>query len=157
MVCLKYYKLSQCKDTSNVLQIPQIDKEALNCGYGLVKQIKENENSVFLNFYENPFPIVSDQLRKTIQLHELDAIGQPLALANMETKFLLVYWILNLSTVCCKNGNSIILNKEDIKNKNIFKVKLGTIDYVIINFDLAEEILRALNVDIELEEVEVNG
>jgi hypothetical protein len=139
------------------MHIPKIDEEELSCGYGIVKQIKENENSVFLNFYEHPFPVVSDKLRKIIQIYELSSIGQILALANIDTEFIAIYWVLNLSTVNCKKGNSIVLNKEDIKNKKIFKVKLGTMDYTIVNFDLAEYMLRELNVDIELEEVEVNG
>jgi hypothetical protein len=154
---LKYYKLSQCKHETNVIHVPNIDVKELENSLGFVRQIKESENSIFLNYYEKPIPIVSDKLKKTIQLHQPDAIRQPLALANMHTKFFLQYWALNLSTIDYRNEKSIVLKKEDIENKKIFKVKLGATEHVIINLDLAESMLLTLNVDIELEEVEVNG
>ncbi len=153
---LKYYKISQCKETNNVV-IPKIAKEEIKEQSGLVCQINESKNSVFLNFYEEPIPFVSDRLKNTIITHQPDAIRMPLALANMNTQFNLLYWILKLCNVNCAVVNSkILLDPIEVNGRKIFKVKTGLREYVIVDFDLAEAMLRDFNVDIEFDEVLVN-
>lgn len=155
---MKYYKISQSSITSNIVKIPYIDESELKDVYGLVKEIKKGEGSgLLLNFYENPFPIVSDELKKVVYAFDGSCISHPLALANMDKKGLVLYWILRLTQIKCKSQESIVINRDDIGSKKIFKVKLGVRNYVIIDFDIAEEILRKEIVDIDLKEVEING
>lgn len=151
---MKYYKITQCRDPVNILSIPPIKPEELEDGFGLVRQIQEKYDSVFLHFYENPYPIVSNRLKEVIDAHQPSAIWQPLALANINTKFLLLYWLLNLEPVSGKLQNkTLILNREEIGDKKIFKVKTGLMEYTIVRLDLAEHMLFIHNIDINIEEV----
>jgi hypothetical protein len=154
---LKYYKLIQSKEVSNVLNIPNIENKEVKNGYGIVKQVKESKESKMLSFYEKPMGIVSEELKEAIKIYKEGAIGKPLALVNMKTNFSVIYYILNLEYVECKYERGIIIERKEIEKREIFKVKVGIMEYVLVSFNVAETILRRGNVDIELEEVKVNG
>lgn len=155
---MRYYKISQCGDTDNVVYITGLNVAELEGKAGAVCRVKHSEKSVFLNFYEKPVPIVSDNMRKTIGTYQPGAIGAPMALIDMDRQFSALYWLLTLENIPCGFENSkIILDARSIEGRKIFKVRSGIMDYVIADFDLAEAIRRDLNVDIVLEEVLANG
>ena len=151
---MRYFRMIQSRDTTNVVSIPAIKSDELHTGHGLVSQIELDENSVFLNFYESPLPIISNKLKDAIMPLQSDVIGQPLALANMDTAFETLYWVLNLKEIACQMENSaIILNRRSIGRQKLFKVMSGMRYYVIADLDILECALRASVSDMDFEEV----
>jgi len=173
-VILKYLRVSVNRRLNNVIWVPKISEEEVRNSNGMVKQVELVRNGVFLNFYEKPFAIVSDKMKKAIAKQCPDAIGQPLGLANMNNRFETLYWFLDLETVLGKaTGSEIRFNESDIAGHKpdagedtghesnaeertkakIFKVRTGMMDHVIVDYDLAEIVLRNLITDVEFEEV----
>jgi len=134
--------------------VPSISIEEASGSHGIVKHIEDPTNKILLNFYENTSPIVSDKLKVALKPYIPEVIGIPVHLAHITLKFGAIYWILNLEPVSCKTGGSkMCFESDDIKEKKLFKVKLGLRNYVIVDFDIAELILRNSITDILFEEV----
>lgn len=131
-----------------------MSKDEIEKSHAVIKQIKINKNRVLLSFYEKPTFILSDNIIKNIK-HLIENIElKPFALANVEQKFECLYWIPKLEEVnVVDNKKSIMISKKDIKENKIFKIKLGLMEYMVIDYDIAEKILQSKNFDIEFEEI----
>lgn len=151
---MKYYKVNQIKDSNYIINIPKIKKEEVENNLAIVKQINKNDLSIFLNFYEEPFQIVSDDLKQSIERIDESLIYKPIAITDIKVNFSKLYWILNL--------DMIVLNMSDRnlsipleKRKKIFKVKKGMFEHVIADIDIVELILQKSFMDIDFEEVQI--
>jgi len=156
---LKYFEISQHGGSADkIVYIPEIAERELDNAHGIVRQINDPKGKEFLNFYGMPYPIMSDKLKNTLKPYLPDAIGIPLSLANPSLNFVVIYWLLNLELVDNQGYNAdkrLIINSSDISSKKIFKTKTGRIDRVIVDFDIAELILRSSIVDIQFSEISV--
>lgn len=146
--------MNQIKDSNYIINIPKIKKEEVENNLAIVKQINKNDLSIFLNFYEEPFQIVSDDLKQSIERIDESLIYKPIAITDIKVNFSKLYWILNL--------DMIVLNMSDRnlsipleKRKKIFKVKKGMFEHVIADIDIVELILQKSFMDIDFEEVQI--
>lgn len=135
------------------ITLPPISKEELKNSKGLVKPIDNEDKGILLNFYESPSFLVSEELKCVLNKFNSKVIGIPIGFANINTKFLKTYFLLNLRTIDTVERNELILSK-DVK-RSIFKVKIGLKENVIIRLDVAEAILQSNIIDIQLEEVKM--
>jgi len=166
---------------SNIVTIPNINESELTTAQGIVRQIDDPKDKEYLNFYERPYPIISDKLKGIIEPYLPKSIGLPMSLANADLKLVIIYWLLDLDVVenqgvksaakgsrtenqdsentGLKSGFNtipkIILKISDIAGKKLFKMKIGLKEYVIADLDILEIILRSSISDIGFEEISV--
>ena len=151
---MKYYKISAGSKISNYIAVPNISVEESKSINGINKRIESPEGRVFLNFYENPLPIISNKLKLIVEAYSQDIIGTPLALTNTDLRISNLYWILSLNQVDCKKGsNKIAIDYENIKGNKIFAVKKGLRTHVIVDYDIVELLLRNEIFDVDFEEI----
>ena len=156
---MKYYKVSQYDGSENkIVYVPNIDKSELDNANGIVRQIDDPKIKEYLNFYEKPYPIISDKLKNILRQYLPHSIGIPLSLANPSLKLVVIYWLLSLELVenqGYESNRRLIVNCNDIGNRKMFKTRTGRRDHVIVDFDIAELILRSSVSDIQINEISV--
>ena len=155
---MKYFKISQFNDKgNNIITIPNIKEDEIKTSFGVVKQIDDYEDKVFLNYYEKPYPMVSRALRDVLRPYIPKVLDISVSLTSQSLKMVVSYWILKLEQIKSQIENSqkteIILDIQDIKDKKMFTARAGHIGHVIINLEIAELILRNSISDIQLDEI----
>ena len=169
---MKYYKLSQYNgNMSNIITIPNISEDELGVSQITTKQIDNPKDKEFLNFYENPHPIVSQKLKSALEMYVPAAMEVPMPLTNPSLKLVIMYWFLNLdyaenqgivSSAKISNTKSdaneaskISIKIDGIGERKIFKTKIGIKDHIIADLDVVEIILRNSIVDIQFTEIAI--
>jgi len=155
---LKYFKISQHEITSNIVTIPDILESELTAARGLVRQIDDPKDKEYLNFYENPYPIISHRFKNAIRPCLPEALGIPMSLANRFINLVVIFWILEMELVenqGIDENAGLIIKHDDIADRKLFKTKTGLRDHVIADFDIIELLLRNSITDIGFTEISV--
>lgn len=118
---------------------------------GRVKNV--GEYSYFLPFLEAPVLMVSDDLKKILELYQNKTAYRPCALGIVETRKMQVYWFMQPKIITCLKSDiqdhviysaeDIILDTEMIGANKVFQLDTVVGTYFIIDQEVLEHMLRA--------------
>lgn len=125
-------------------------KESLNIP--IVINVKEKVENEYIDFMEKPVPLVSDKLKQLIGLHQKEILFKPVVLTDAKRMRQDLYWMIIPRKIECLSPESefnkrgelknLILQKDKIKNKNVFMIEGIVESHIIVSQFMAEEILR---------------
>ena len=155
----RYFRITQYpKNNANIVTIPFITQKEKNEHTGIVKQINIKKFGIFLNYYENPAPLVSNSLKNYIEALQPEAIGKPVGLADPNLKDMYLYWFLNLPVVDGITDNKTTLpDLARINGRKIFSICTGMRRQVYADMDMLEAMLRGGHVDFEFSEITMDN
>ncbi len=151
-----------CKNISKN-KIITID-ESENMEYLRISKFKSDKSTEYSDIIVSPLYMVSNNLKITMKEYcpDLCTLGVQLFDQNGMDK---LYWILALENLACLSNEAkfhpdgtvkeLILSKDSIKDKKIFKIAGTHESYLVINLNLAEKILRKEFYGILLRKVKV--
>lgn len=130
--------------------------------------IHENENTVFTSIVENPFPLVSAEVKKVFDMYEPHIIYKEIVLLDQQYERTEVYYLPILEEIECLNDKSEynldksiikkgIIDYEKTEEKAVFRLKGFDHYYMVGRLDLVESILKRNVKGIGLKELEVCG
>lgn len=132
----------------------------------IVFKVKVDEKSEFLDIMDNQLFLISKPMKGIIEKYDRDILFKTLALIDQLHKRQENYYLpiveelealsdaaeLNLNKTVVKK---LILNKEKIQDRKIFKIKESSKTLIVVRLDVAESLLRRNFKGIKLERVEV--
>lgn len=132
----------------------------------IVFKVKVDEKSEFLDIMDNQLFLISRPMKEIIEKYDRDILFKTLALIDELHKRQENYYLpiveelevlsdaaeLNLNKTVVKK---LILNKEKIQDRKIFKIKESSKTLIVVRLDVAESLLRRNFKGIKLERVEV--
>jgi len=132
----------------------------------LIFKVKVDEKSEFLDIIDNQLFLISKPVKEIIEKYDGGILFKTLALIDQLHNKQENYYLpileelevlsdaaeLNLNKTVVKK---IILNKEKIKDKKIFKIKESSKTLIVVRLDVAESLLRRNFKGIKLERLEV--
>ena len=176
MIDMDYFLLSQDKRYTNVPQIIgffqriyardlnplRADNIADNNSFF----VKSSEYNQFIDILENPLLLVSEDMRKIMEKYNRNIIFKRLALIDRERQIQKIYNIpifeevealhedteFNWNKTVVKN---IVLDKEKVKGKKIFKIKESDKTLAVVRLDVAESLLRREFEGMNLERLQI--
>ena len=131
-----------------------------------VFNVKTDESSLFLDILDNQLFLISDGMEKILSKFNEKVIFKKIALIDHIKKRQGNYSLpifeeiealseeaeLNLNMTEIKK---IVLDKEKIKGRKVFKIKEGSKTLIVVRLDVAESLLRRHFMGIKLERLEV--
>lgn len=174
---MEYYRLNISNEVINPIQIEGLDPNYYKNNYsiedyeklpeGLVAFYEYTEDMEFPAVVTKPTLLVNTELRDVLQIYKVDYIGKSVKVFAKDRKVLIAptYWAINYEELEClseqvewnSNGTvkKLILKRNAISDKHIFKVK-GTLEnFIIVSMAVAESILRRKIYGVGFEKVEV--
>ncbi|MCY6355717.1 hypothetical protein [Clostridium sp. ZS2-4] len=132
----------------------------------IIFKVSADENCEFLDVLDTQLFLISEDMKKIIEKYDRDIVFKSLALIDQahyrqknyslpifqEIEALSDKAELNLNKTVVKK---IILDKEKIKGKKIFKIKESSKPLIVVRLDVAESLLRRDFKGIKLERVQV--
>lgn len=126
--------------------------------------MKSDEMTTYPDLYDNPSLLVSDALKELLALYDNDIIFKCAVFTNPKTSVQKIYWLTLIDTIECLSeqtqfyGNqllkNLVIDKSKAVGNKIFRVKGIKEEYVYVNLDIAESILRRDFVGIHFEKVQ---
>jgi len=114
--------------------------------------IDETDDINYPDFMDRPLFLVSDRLKKIIEIYHPDYTYRVTAFTQLEKRTQKIYWNIDLPIVDCLSEESkidshglvleAVIDESKIKNKSIFQIKKSIQSLYVIRLDLAESILR---------------
>ena len=127
--------------------------------------VKGDENSIYPDVFDVPVFLVSDEVRKVMQMYDDSLIFKSATLSNKKTSQQFSYWLTLMDEIDCLapsteimgNGSlkKLVLDEAKIGKRRMFRVGGISEHIVVINVDIAESILRRFFIGIELKPVQV--
>lgn len=119
----------------------------------LIFNVKCNENTEFLDILDRNLFLISEKMKKIIEKYDPKMLFKTIPLINLYLKKQENYYMpifqeieclseraeLNLNRTVVKK---IILDKEKINGKKIFKIKESEKTLIVVRLDVAESLLR---------------
>ena len=129
--------------------------------------VTSDVNNFYPDVIDGPVFIVSDQIKKLIEIYDDSPVWKCVALLDHVLKKQSIYWLPLLDKIDCvsdetefykdKSLKKLVLDKEKIGNSKIFRVASISRKLVVVNLDIAESILRRFFQGIKLEKVDCVG
>lgn len=115
--------------------------------------VKSNPELIFTDIISSPFFLVSEKVKKTIQMYEPKTVLKELVLLDKEYEKAQRYYLPVFEEVECLAEGSIwnfncseirkiVLNSEKIKEFSIFQIAGAQKQYIVGNLEIVESILR---------------
>ena len=134
----------------------------------IVFKVKVDEKSEFLDILDNQLFLISKPMKEIIEKYDSSILFKTLALIDQLHNIQKNYYLpiveeldalsdaaeLNLNKTVVKK---LILNKEKIQGRKIFKIKESSKPLIVVRLDVAESLLRRNFKGIKLERVEVRN
>ena len=124
-----------------------------------------NRDSIYPDVVDAPVFMVSDALKKLLSAYDPEVLYRRVALNQVKEHIQKKYWLLLTEKIDCLDERSewhangwdkrIVLNREQIGQRRIFKVKGIRTPRVFVNLEVSESILRREFEGITLRPVEV--
>lgn len=171
---MKYYIMSQDKRMQHHIQFREFPGEKITeVGTDMTGKIKKNltlhvkddGHTVFTDVVEAPFFMVSDEVAKVIGMFEPDIDFFTIIFQTKHQEEVCVYKIVPLDRMECLHKNTefhkdkslkeLVLDKEKIQGKHIFKIAGISPHYVVVSMAIAESILRRNCEGIQFTEVKI--
>lgn len=126
--------------------------------------VRSSENNRFLDIIDKPIFLVCEQMRNIMAKYNRNIIFKRVALIDRENKNQKIYNIPIWEEINALHEDSeikfnvvkkIVLDKEKVKNRKIFKIKESDKTLIVIRLDVAESLLRREFEGISLERLEI--
>lgn len=128
--------------------------------------IHESENTVFTSIIDNPFPLISTEIRDVFDIYEPHIIYKEIVLLDQKYERAKVYYLPILEEIECLHEKSEynldksvikkgVIDYEKTKDKAIFRLMGFDHYYMVGRLDLVESILKRNVKGIGLKELEV--
>jgi copper chaperone CopZ len=114
--------------------------------------VVSKEDSFYPDIFEIPVVLVSNRLKKLINIYDDREIFKCTVITDIKRKRQEVYWLTLIDKIECvasesefkkdKTIKKLVLDKEKIGNKKIFRIGGIVEKIIVINEDIAESILR---------------
>ena len=163
-----YFEIEQDKRIRNRFQFRDIEsavrEEFEPEEVGQIQEISVlftlgDRDSIYPDVIDAPVFLVSDSLKKLLSAYDPEVLNQ------VEERIQKKYWLLLTEKIDCLDGSSeqyangwdkrIVLNREQIGRRRVFKVRDIRVPRVFVNLEVAESILRRNFEGILLRPVEV--
>lgn len=114
--------------------------------------IKEKEENEYLDFIEKPVPMISEKMKQVFEIYQKDIFFKPVVLTDIKKMKQALYWITIPPKVKCLSGKSefnkdgslrkLVIDSKKASFYRVFKIDGILEDFIIVNTDMAEGILR---------------
>lgn len=163
----RYTNTPRLKDIFNNIDVRNINVlNAHKIEDILVFDVNVDEKSEFLDILDNQLFLISKPMMEIVEKYDSDIVFKTLALIDklhnrQENYYLPIVEELDaLSDAAELNLNKtvvrkLILNKEKIQGKKIFKIKESSKTLIVVRLDVAESLLRRNFNGIKLERLQV--
>lgn len=132
----------------------------------LIFHVKAGVESSFLDILEHPLFLLSDKLKRMMELYEPDTLFKLTPLIDPSRHLQKNYYLPILEEVEAVSVRSefhrdrsqikkLVLKKENIHGKKIFRIKESEKPLIVVRLDVAESILRRDLTGIRLQRVPV--
>ena len=134
----------------------------------IIFNVKCTDETEFLDILDRNLFLISEEMKKIIEKYDLGIIFKTIPLIDLErgkqeNYYMPIFeeikalsekaeWNLNKTVV-----KKIILDKEKIKDKKIFKIKESEKTLIVVRLDVAESLLRREFKGMSLKRLEVEG
>lgn len=134
--------------------------------YRQLFMIHENENTVFTSIVDDPFPLVSREVREVFDMYEPHIIYKEIVLLDQKYERAELYYLPILEEIECLDEKSEfnldksilkkgVIDYERTEDKAIFRLSGFEHYYMVGRLDLVESILKRNVKGIGLKELEV--
>ena len=134
----------------------------------LIFNVKCNENTEFLDILDRNLFLISEKMKKIIEKYDPGILLKTIPLIDLHQKKQENYYMPIFEEIKCLSEKAelnlnktvvkkIILDKEKIKGKKIFKIKESEKTLVVVRLDVAESLLRREFKGMCLKRLEVDG
>jgi|LSQX01.3.fsa_nt_gb hypothetical protein len=114
--------------------------------------IKEKVENEYLDFIDKPVHLISEKMKQIFEMRQKDIFFKPVVLADMKRMKQDLYWLAMPTKVEClsdmsefnKDGSlrKLVINQMKASDYRVFKIEGVLENYLIVNTDIAESILR---------------
>lgn len=115
--------------------------------------IRSNQETMFTDIISDPFFLVSEKIKKTIQMYEPKIKTKEIVLLDKIYGKAERYFLPLFEEIDCLDGKSefdlghneirkIVLNWDKVEGCNIFQIKGVEKQYIVGNLDIVESILK---------------
>ena len=134
----------------------------------VILNVKCNDETEFLDILDRNLFLISKEMKKIIKKYDSEILFKTIPLIDLPHERQENYYMPIFEEVECLSEKSelnlnktvvkkIILNKEKIRNKKIFKIKESSKTLVVIRLDVAESLLRREFKGMCLERLEIDN
>ncbi|MCP1311458.1 hypothetical protein [Paenibacillus tyrfis] len=119
----------------------------------------------YIDFIERPVPLLSDPLKTVFDRYQPHIYYKLVVLADIKQMKQTLYWIAMPDTLAClseesewhKNGSlkTPVLDPRKVGHYKIFKISDSMADFIVVDLDVAESILRYNPTGIRLKTIDV--
>jgi len=132
----------------------------------IIFNVKCDDKTEFLDILDRNLYLISEDMKKIIEKYDSEIIFKAVPLIDLPHERQENYYLPIIEEVDCLSENAelnlnrtvvkrIILSKEKIKEKKIFKIKESSKTLIVIRLDVAESLLRREFKGICLERLEL--
>ncbi|MDO3675714.1 hypothetical protein [Paenibacillus ehimensis] len=131
----------------------------------MVLQFYTQGKGEYIDFIERPIPLVSDALKAIFDRYQPHVYYKLVVLADIKAMKQTLYWITVPDTLAClseesewhKNGSlkTPVLDPRKVGHYKIFKISDSMADFIVVDLDVAESILRYNPKGIRLKKIDV--
>lgn len=175
---MNYFILSQDERISNAIEpvgIAQvIKKELLTLDRmeeleGLERQfpVLEKNDMLYIDFIEKPIALFSDAVKQLVEKYVPNMLFKAVVLTDMPKSMQTLYWLVIPPKVPCLSSQSqfhldgtlkkLIIDEAMAAPYSCFQIEGIKENYIVINIELAESILRRAFQGIRLHKVQTSG
>ncbi|NFT08845.1 hypothetical protein FDF26_17695 [Clostridium botulinum] len=133
----------------------------------VILNVKCNDETEFLDILDRNLFLISKEMKKIIKKYDSEILFKTIPLIDLPHERQENYYMPIFEEVECLSEKSelnlnktvvkkIILDKEKIRNKKIFKIKESSKTLVVIRLDVAESLLRREFKGVCLERLEID-
>lgn len=132
----------------------------------IIFNVKCDDETEFLDILDRNLFLISEEMKKIIEKYDSGIIFKTMPFIDLPHERQENYYLPIVEEVDCLSENAelnlnknvikkIILSKEKIKNKKIFKIKESSKTLIVIRLDVAESLLRRNFKGIFLERLDI--
>lgn len=150
-----------------------VDRRTLNSLEGrqqlenIVLQFYTEGGNEYIDFIQRPVPLISDSLKTILSKYQKGIFYKLAVLADTQKMVQSLYWLFVPETVACMSEESewnknetlkkIVLDRSRVGPYKIFKIADPLEDYLIVDLDVAESILKYKCKGIILKKIETQA
>ncbi|SFF30844.1 hypothetical protein SAMN04487969_12483 [Paenibacillus algorifonticola] len=132
----------------------------------LLFQVKGEKDSVFTDVLDRQLFLLSDGLKRLVELYEPRAVYKMVILMHMSTRRQKTYYLPFFEELMClspyaelhqdqRTIKHLVLDRERLQGKKMVRVSESELPLIVVRLDVAESLLRREPVGIRLERVEL--
>lgn len=170
---MEYYIMEMDKRIGNKFVIQKFPGEgSMEYGTDYANKFKEHtglytvetDQSSYPEVLEAPLYMVSEEIRKILELNDDYIVCKEVSMVNLPRQTLKNYAVVLVDRIDCihetaefypdKSVKKLVLDREKIGDRNVFRIKDIGPSYVVVSLDIAESVLRRNCFGVKFTEVE---